>query len=621
VATFTINFDPTPFPEGTVVEVYERDPLATTQLVGAPPGPVVATATIANSACTFTGLTRGVHYWAAADTPGGWQYERFQVSPFPDNSLNALLDVSANDVVSGNQLVWDGDMWIPRSPEVVNVRNYGATGDGIADDTAAIQSLIDAAASGGTVLLPVGTYKITAPLTLGDNITLEGEGRDSIIKPVFSPVVNRAIQNDHVNGNENITLRNFALDRTGPGVEHGIMLNGVTNLLIDGVHVFGEPTVPSISGAILISSTITSTLAQIKSTGVRVVNCHITECGNYGIQCGHVENVVIAGNYIQGYRELIGIEPENDYPSGAPVVTSARNISITGNVLKGSSLINGSATGMLVVTEISGGLVAGVTVSGNAIYGPATPAGSVATLAISGIYVSGTAGTVVADNLVTGTDGAGIHLGALGTTVASAVVVGNAVIDCAKQAAVGGDPVTNPGLKLRNAEGCIVSNNKFAGANHSLSVEEQSGATKNMVIDNYCGAANGTPATGSLYAGNKTATTSAGFPVETGLWLGDGTGSGLTFGASAQNTTRDVQLFRSASGVLATGTSTVLSLGNYLTLAATNGTGYIEAREQISAPAATADRARIYAEDNGGGKTRLMVRFGTGAAQQIAIEP
>jgi hypothetical protein len=43
---------------------------------------------------------------------------------------------------------------------------------------------------------------------------------------------------------------------------------------------------------------------------------------------------------------------------------------------------------------------------------------------------------------------------------------------------------------------------------------------------------------------------------------------------------------------------------------------------EMTAPAApAADRVRIYAEDNGSGKTRLMVRFATGAAVQIAIEP
>ena len=43
---------------------------------------------------------------------------------------------------------------------------------------------------------------------------------------------------------------------------------------------------------------------------------------------------------------------------------------------------------------------------------------------------------------------------------------------------------------------------------------------------------------------------------------------------------------------------------------------------EMTAPAApAANSVRIYAEDNGSGKTRLMALFATGAAQQIAIEP
>jgi len=40
-----------------------------------------------------------------------------------------------------------------------------------------------------------------------------------------------------------------------------------------------------------------------------------------------------------------------------------------------------------------------------------------------------------------------------------------------------------------------------------------------------------------------------------------------------------------------------------------------------TAPTGVANTARIYARDNGAGKTQLMVIFGSGAAQQIAIEP
>jgi hypothetical protein len=54
------------------------------------------------------------------------------------------------------------------------------------------------------------------------------------------------------------------------------------------------------------------------------------------------------------------------------------------------------------------------------------------------------------------------------------------------------------------------------------------------------------------------------------------------------------------------------------------GSGYGAATEmwEMTAPAAPATNGvRIYAEDNGSGKTRLMAIFATGAAQQIAIEP
>jgi len=48
---------------------------------------------------------------------------------------------------------------------VFNVLDYGATGDGTTDDTAAIQAAITAAPNGGTVYLPAGRYVISDSLT------------------------------------------------------------------------------------------------------------------------------------------------------------------------------------------------------------------------------------------------------------------------------------------------------------------------------------------------------------------------------------------------------------------------------------------------------------------------
>jgi len=50
--------------------------------------------------------------------------------------------------------------------------------------------------------------------------------------------------------------------------------------------------------------------------------------------------------------------------------------------------------------------------------------------------------------------------------------------------------------------------------------------------------------------------------------------------------------------------------------------GFIEGTEQGSSPAAPAANGwRLYAKDNGSGKSVLYVRFASGAEQQLAIEP
>lgn len=49
---------------------------------------------------------------------------------------------------------------------VFNVKDYGAVGDGVADDTAAIQSALDTAPAQSTIFFPKGTYKITSPLNV-----------------------------------------------------------------------------------------------------------------------------------------------------------------------------------------------------------------------------------------------------------------------------------------------------------------------------------------------------------------------------------------------------------------------------------------------------------------------
>ncbi len=58
-----------------------------------------------------------------------------------------------------------------------NVRDFGAKGDGVTDDTAAIQSALDAVAkTGGVVHMPAGNYLISDSLRVPGSTTLIGEG-------------------------------------------------------------------------------------------------------------------------------------------------------------------------------------------------------------------------------------------------------------------------------------------------------------------------------------------------------------------------------------------------------------------------------------------------------------
>ena len=90
--------------------------------------------------------------------------------------------------------------------------------------------------------------------------------------------------------------------------------------------------------------------------------------------------------------------------------------------------------------------------------------------------------------------------------------------------------------------------------------------------------------------------------------------------SSSLGTSVDLALFRGAAGQVDVTNGTVatyrdLKLRNLLNVE------YHEMTEMTAPSAPATNSVRIYAEDNGSGKTRLMALFATGAAQQIAIEP
>jgi hypothetical protein len=92
--------------------------------------------------------------------------------------------------------------------ESVSVKDFGAVGDGVTDDTAAIQSALTASAtSGGELLLNNGTYAVTA-LSVPSNVSFKGESLNAVLKNISTGVTNFVV----IDGAENVTIKNITFD-------------------------------------------------------------------------------------------------------------------------------------------------------------------------------------------------------------------------------------------------------------------------------------------------------------------------------------------------------------------------------------------------------------------------
>jgi len=201
----------------------------------------------------------------------------------------------------------------------ITVLDYGATGDGVSDDTAAIQSLVDLAA--GTIRFPAGTYRITRPIVIDlDRVgvtslvadgtariemagpgpaikftgTHAGTAAPSTVKPEVwqrqrMPVVEGlAIEGGHAEadgisaaGTMQLTIRGVHIRKC----RHGIRLvDRNRNVLIDACHIYEN------SGCGVY-------LDRVNLHQTNISASHISYCGGGGVvvRGGEVRNVHISG--------------------------------------------------------------------------------------------------------------------------------------------------------------------------------------------------------------------------------------------------------------------------------------------------------------------------------------
>jgi hypothetical protein len=127
--------------------------------------------------------------------------------------------------------------------EVINVFDYGAKGDGITDDTAAIQAAIIAAGAGNgnTVFIPAGTYICSAPIDMAKYVTLQGAGQiATTLKWNTTGIGIRMISPINASTGVFISIRDIGLQNTnasnvnGGFVDVGGTYLNITNMLVVG---------------------------------------------------------------------------------------------------------------------------------------------------------------------------------------------------------------------------------------------------------------------------------------------------------------------------------------------------------------------------------------------------
>jgi parallel beta-helix repeat protein len=279
-----------------------------------------------------------------------------------DDTLLVLQDSSG----AVKQITASDFSAVQQSPQgVINVKWFGAKGDGVTDDTTAIQNAINSATANQAVYFPTssGSYIVTSQLTIPVNyLTIFGFG--AVIQGT-GPTQYRFISATTITG---LTIFGLTFNGSYSGGATAETLGAIELTTCTGTTIrdcvfllspecgivvnAGYRT--NISGNVFDSCYIgirTNISGGVQADGVRAVNNSFSNLG-FGLYLTNASNCTVSGNTIS--------LPGTAFGRGIYIAAASTKISIVGNAISGVGRFG-------IEVDGDGGAVNDVTISGNSI--------------------------------------------------------------------------------------------------------------------------------------------------------------------------------------------------------------------------------------------------------------
>ena len=290
--------------------------------------------------------------------------------------------------------------------EIVSVKDFGAVGDGVTDDSAAIQAALNSATA---LYFPTGNYFIGTTLTLPyKEFVMFGDGRQSLIFGAVNPLVkyptttgtvtqsiyNMAISANGYNTCVDMTQTWDGAGKVGPTIEgcffsntvsgastdaYFIKLRGVWSVNITNNSFFGNVVGSSPSTrngcagvVIALGSDMNTSVMNVVIENNKFIQVAepIKVIPNSGGGAGRVEGLAVLNNsFVQG---LIGISSNSSlalHISGNVISDFNVAIQLNGDfqfAINDNVQVDGNAVGIQIVA-LAGGFVENGTITGNQI--------------------------------------------------------------------------------------------------------------------------------------------------------------------------------------------------------------------------------------------------------------